>query len=183
MDHLRLHVAYRDVTSTLAFHRFPVRLGRDDTNDCRLDFGFVSRRHATVRIEGGHVVLRDEGSLTGTWVRGGREQVGQHMDVDQGGYGNEFSVGALRFRAEFVQEDEAGAEVDEPLESLSSEDFETRQYAEGRVSRESLELDVLEDLLRAALKRTAAAHQELADVLRSAQSASLEGRKRWPRSS
>jgi pSer/pThr/pTyr-binding forkhead associated (FHA) protein len=125
MDALRLRVAFRDSTSTLTFRRLPVHLGRDDTNDCRLDFGFVSRRHATVGHEDGHLVLRDEGSLTGTWVRGGREQVGQRMDVDLGTYGNEFSIGALRFRAELVRGAEDGAEVDDLLENLGSEDFET----------------------------------------------------------
>jgi FHA domain len=46
-------------------------LGRVDT-DLELDDEQVSRRHASIRVEGNRLVLRDLGSLNGTWVNGAR---------------------------------------------------------------------------------------------------------------
>ncbi|MDR2493312.1 MAG: FHA domain-containing protein [Coriobacteriales bacterium] len=48
----------------------PVVIGRDPSCDLFLNNTTVSRRHAIVEESGHAVVLRDTGSLNGTWVNG-----------------------------------------------------------------------------------------------------------------
>ncbi|MFY1672980.1 FHA domain-containing protein [Plantactinospora sp. WMMB334] len=44
------------------------RIGREDGADVLLDDPKVSRRHATVELAAGRVVLTDTGSTNGTWI-------------------------------------------------------------------------------------------------------------------
>ena len=52
--------------------------GRADS-DVELDDDEVSRRHASIRVEGGRLVVYDLDSLNGTWVNGDRVAVGQPL--------------------------------------------------------------------------------------------------------
>jgi type VI secretion system protein ImpI len=174
MDALRLHVTRGSVTSSLLFQRFPVRLGRDETNDCRLDFAFVSRSHASLALDKGRLVLRDEGSKSGTWVRGGSVRLEAGRSMELGGVGDEFRIGTLRFRAELVRDEEDLQPTQEKLESVDSEDFQTRHYDEGRVDPAALESEAVEASLRASLAQCAAANRALVDVLRTARGGSSE---------
>src|SRR5512138_3791201 len=47
-------------------------LGRRDDADILLGDDGVSRRHATIRVDGDHALLRDEGSANGIYVDGAR---------------------------------------------------------------------------------------------------------------
>ena len=47
-------------------------IGRDDTADLQLRDKAVSRRHATLRVEGETAVIEDLGSRNGTFVNGDR---------------------------------------------------------------------------------------------------------------
>jgi hypothetical protein len=83
------------------------RIGRDDTNECRLDFLSVSCTHCVLDLKDGCLVLRDEASGQGTWVRlprlGDRDQrllPGTYFRLDQAG--GWFRVGPVRLRGEVV---------------------------------------------------------------------------------
>ncbi|MDR0350831.1 MAG: FHA domain-containing protein [Coriobacteriales bacterium] len=49
---------------------FPVLIGREPSCDIFLNNMTVSREHAVIEQEGGKLVVRDKGSLNGTWVDG-----------------------------------------------------------------------------------------------------------------
>lgn len=49
---------------------FPVVIGRDPSCDLFLNNMTVSREHAVIQREETRVVVRDNGSLNGTWVDG-----------------------------------------------------------------------------------------------------------------
>jgi hypothetical protein len=69
-----------------------VTLGRSSA--CALVFSddTVSRRHAEIRVQDGHWMLRDLGSSNGTWVNGRRV-----MEAEVAA-GDEIVLGACRFR-------------------------------------------------------------------------------------
>ncbi|MDF2258703.1 FHA domain-containing protein [Streptantibioticus ferralitis] len=51
---------------------FPLRIGRDHASGLRIGDDSVSRIHAELRREGDVWVLRDLGSMNGTWINGQR---------------------------------------------------------------------------------------------------------------
>jgi diguanylate cyclase (GGDEF)-like protein len=64
-------------------------IGRRDDADVQIRDDGVSRRHATVRVEGEGAVLRDEGSANGTYVDGARvpeARVGDGARIQVGGH-------------------------------------------------------------------------------------------------
>lgn len=71
-----------------------VTIGRDPDADIFLNDITVSRRHATLRLGDGTVVVQDEGSLNGTYVNG--------MSIDKAalGHGDTLQVG--RFQMVFL---------------------------------------------------------------------------------
>lgn len=73
-----------------SFHQ----VGREPASDVFLDDVTVSRRHAEIRRVGRHYVVRDLGSLNGTYVNGTR--IDEHTLYD----GDELQFG--RFRVAFV---------------------------------------------------------------------------------
>ena len=88
------------------------RIGRENGVDVLLDDPKVSRRHATVELVGGRVLLADSGSTNGTWLNdrrvsgltelrdGDRIRVG-HVELrffDPGAASTD-PVGAIRYRA------------------------------------------------------------------------------------
>jgi type VI secretion system protein ImpI len=77
-----------------SFGRFPVRIGRNELNDLRLDSPFVSQFHAVIESHQGKVELRDLGSLNGTLLRGsGRAPA--NTPIDLAPYGGEFAIVSL----------------------------------------------------------------------------------------
>lgn len=77
-----------------SFGRFPVRIGRNELNDLRLESPFVSQFHAVLEYADGLVLLRDLGSLNGTLLRGtGRAQANTPTNLAP--YGGEFAIVSL----------------------------------------------------------------------------------------
>ncbi len=65
---LHLHIDRGDAPTTMHFTSFPVRIGRGEEAECRLEFPYVSRLHARIDLVDGQLVLQDVGSRTGTWI-------------------------------------------------------------------------------------------------------------------
>jgi pSer/pThr/pTyr-binding forkhead associated (FHA) protein len=99
---IRLCVEYSGHKNVIVFNTTPIRIGRDLSNDCRLEFRFVSRRHARIDLREGRLLLTDEGSRQGTWVREGTRRLERHQPIDLATVGHEFRIGALLLRAEPV---------------------------------------------------------------------------------
>jgi len=59
----------------------PVSIGRDPECDFFLNNMTVSRRHALIEVVGSKLMIRDEGSLNGTWVDG---KVVEEADLVEG---------------------------------------------------------------------------------------------------
>ena len=100
MAALLLRVDQAGTSRVLSFKSTPVRLGRDKSNECRLEFPFVSRTHATIDIREGRVVLRDEHSRQGTWSldRSRRLVPGRWESLEA--VGHAFRIGAIELRVE-----------------------------------------------------------------------------------
>lgn len=77
-----------------SFGRFPVRIGRNELNDLRLDSPFVSQFHAVIESHDGMVHLRDLGSLNGTLLRG-TGRAAANTPIDLAPYGGEFAIVSL----------------------------------------------------------------------------------------
>jgi hypothetical protein len=108
---LRLRVTWADQVRIFDFDRTPVRIGRDPSNECRIDFPFVSRLHAQIAVQRGRLMLRDEGSRQGTGFQRGHRQVEPHRFVELAAIGDEFQIGAVNFRLERRAIDEREAET------------------------------------------------------------------------
>ncbi|MEN0062956.1 MAG: FHA domain-containing protein [Myxococcota bacterium] len=68
----------------------PVRIGRADDNTIQIEFdGRVSRNHCEVQSDGSGFVLRDLGSVAGTWVDG--QRITEHVLTD----GQTLQVGSV----------------------------------------------------------------------------------------
>src|SRR5678816_580302 len=81
--------------------RFPVRIGRNELNDFRLDSAFVSQFHAVIELHDGRLYLRDLGSLNGTLLRGaGRAPANTPLDLEQ--YAGEFAIVTLIIQLRLV---------------------------------------------------------------------------------
>jgi predicted component of type VI protein secretion system len=72
---------------------YPFVIGRGSTNDCVLNFAFVSRQHCQFVLRDGKVFLQDLESYNGTFVNGRR--ITQPVAVHSG---DEIGVGPLCFR-------------------------------------------------------------------------------------
>ena len=107
---LSLRITNGVQTTRLLFSRFPVRIGREAPSDCILDFPFVSKCHARLELNDGALVLHDEGSRNGIFVRAGRERVGAGDGVPLAGVGGEFQIGTLRFQAVVLMDGVRGVE-------------------------------------------------------------------------
>ncbi len=95
---LQLDVATADGrTKSFTFDAFPIRIGRDELADCELAFPFVSRHHATIDWRDESLILRDEGSRNGVYVRGTKLEPGERVDLGAVGY--EFEIMTLHIRA------------------------------------------------------------------------------------
>lgn len=65
-------------------------IGRADECNVSLKLASISRRHAAVTIDGGHVTLRDLGSKNGAFVQGRR--IRNEVDLNEG---EEFRLGSV----------------------------------------------------------------------------------------
>jgi len=79
----------------------PAIIGRSRSTDVKLEHPLISRHHCEVYEVDGRMMLRDLGSLNGTFVDGTR-LTEQAMPIEPGG---EFSVGPVTFRAEYQEHD------------------------------------------------------------------------------
>ena len=112
MTTIRLHVDHRGKTSLLTFSEAPIRIGRDPSNECRLEFRFVSRSHARIELNGGRLVLVDGGGRHGTWTRhGGHRRLAAASVTDLESIGYEFEIGPLAIRVDFQAEPEPRIET------------------------------------------------------------------------
>jgi pSer/pThr/pTyr-binding forkhead associated (FHA) protein len=75
-------------------------VGRYRSCEVQLDSSRVSRRHCCLAFGIGEVLVRDLGSINGTWINGQRVEVGrlQHGDV--------LGIAHLRFRLVFLHQNE-----------------------------------------------------------------------------
>lgn len=72
---MELHVCNRNGTLLKAYalgDHPEVIVGRDESCDIRILARTVSREHCAIEVEGDHVVLRDLGSTSGTYVDGNK---------------------------------------------------------------------------------------------------------------
>lgn len=61
-----------------------IKIGRDPKNDYAIDNMSVSRKHATLEITDGRIVLSDIGSKSGTFLaKGGRLERITYMEVSE----------------------------------------------------------------------------------------------------
>jgi len=166
MKTLLLHVSDGPRTTTLEFRSFPVRLGRDPAAHCRLEFPFVSRRHARIDLREGRLTVSDEGSRMGTWVDGGARRLEPGAAVDLESTGNEMCIGLLVVRAEVRDEPDA---VDAQAGDTDvGTNVRTSYYADANIDPSALDAGALEEALVEALAEHLRASQVLADVLRQA---------------
>jgi pSer/pThr/pTyr-binding forkhead associated (FHA) protein/tetratricopeptide (TPR) repeat protein len=86
-------------------HQETVRFGRAPECEVILKGGKVSRHHATLRREGMHFFLRDEGSANGTYVNGDKIQ-----EIELSG-DDDVRIGEIHFRFKVVQGDDRIAQI------------------------------------------------------------------------
>src|SRR5512140_2064947 len=74
MPSLRVQVEELDggTSNTYAFHRSPVRVGRGELNDLRLDYPYVSNWHALIQFDDEGIRFVDLGSTNGSFLGGVR---------------------------------------------------------------------------------------------------------------
>ncbi len=84
----------------------PAVIGRSRSTDVRLGNPLVSRQHCEVFEADGMLMVRDLGSLNGTFV-GQTRIAGQAMPLNPG---DQFSVGPVTFRAEYGGGENGGGE-------------------------------------------------------------------------
>ncbi len=120
---LRLAIANHDegsLVGEVVFHDFPVRIGRDALAEVSLPYGFVTRWHAILAMEGEAVLLWDLGSTNGTTIGSPATRLAPHEKVDLRPRGMAFTIGPLHFTVEVVQAEPAPRQRDRGGPLLSS---------------------------------------------------------------
>jgi hypothetical protein len=115
MKALRLRVVqHPDPPRIFHFDKFPVSVGRSADCDCSLNVPYVSRLHMHFDSIDERLVVRDEGSRTGTWTASGPRRLPSFEWIDVAGLNGELFVGLVHFAAEVVDVDpiDAVANVD-----------------------------------------------------------------------
>jgi pSer/pThr/pTyr-binding forkhead associated (FHA) protein len=136
MRRLRVFIDYGNRKETQSFSGFPVRIGRGESTECRIDLPHVSRCHARLELEDGRLILRDGGSRCGTFIRAARLRVPARTAIDLAAEGNEFQIGLVRLRAELLEEGEE--DEDATLVSEGPGEDETLAY-DGGMDPEALD--------------------------------------------
>lgn len=144
---LQLEVTADGRTRSFTFDSFPVRIGRDESNDCELAFPFVSRLHATIELRGGALVLCDEGSRNGVYVRGARLE--RNECVDLGAVGFEFEIMTVRIRATLRQVPDTATVIDAVPDAANA----THHYADERINPKIVDTHAIVTQVRAAYER------------------------------
>jgi hypothetical protein len=127
----------------------------------------VSRLHACIDFVDGHLVVRDAGSSTGTWILDHTHRLLRGVPIDLSNINNEFHIGPdLRVRAEF--------EADEPTVLVR-----TTCYEQQNVDPQALDADAVEHALLDALANARKASEQLATVLVQASACAPEHVKRF----
>ena len=121
-----------------ALSRDVTTIGRAEACDLRIPLGEVSRKHCTVVVSEGELVIQDLGSSNGTFVNSKRVQQAKL------GAGDAVRLGSLLFVVQ-VDGKPAGDELQEFTEKTtgSTPPGETRAVAEPQVDEELV--DALED--------------------------------------
>jgi len=173
---LHLRIDRGDNQTTMQFVSFPVRIGRGEEAECRLEFPYVSRLHARLELIEGHVFLVDEGSRTGTWVHDHSRRLHSGARVDLETLGNEFHIGPdLRIRVELEIEEPTVQRPDPaPVGTVP-----TTCYEQQNVDPQALDADAVELALLEALADARRASEHLAAVLVQASACAPEHVKRF----
>jgi len=178
---LHLHIDRGDQSTTMHFSTLPVRIGRGEDVECRLEFPHVSRLHARIDFVDGHLVVQDAGSRTGTWTldHAHRLLLGARMDLAT--IGNEFHVGPdLRVRVEFEADEPTVQRPDAPpADSVEGGLVRTTCYEQQNVDPQALDADAVEHALLEALADAKRASEHLATVLVQASACAPEHVKRF----
>jgi len=148
--------------TNLTFTRFPVRLGRDPSADCRLELPFVSRRHATIDLRDGKLVVVDQGSRMGTWVLDGARRLTPGVPTDLESVDNQLFIGLLIVRANLQEQPAVDASANAGV------DVRTSCYADANIDPRALDADAIEEALVEALAQQVLASQSLAEILKQA---------------
>lgn len=151
---LLLHVGMMGETRSFTFERFPVRIGRDSSNECQLAFPKVSRAHARLELHSGRLVLCDEGSAYGTFVRNGTERVaaGGFVDVEQ--EGGTFWIGPAVLFAELKDVGEDDSTLDAPPrdhDTADDRDGPTHHYTQEHIDPGAVDADAVHHLMSGLL--------------------------------
>ena len=82
-----------DCMKQLPIRNFPQVLGRDDSLICSFPSNSVSRRHASLELEGDHLCISDLGSRNGTFVN--RHRISEPTSIN---HGDVIHLGGVEFR-------------------------------------------------------------------------------------
>jgi hypothetical protein len=178
---LHLHIDRGDKQTTMHFVSFPVRIGRGEDVECRLEFPYVSRVHARIDLVDGHLVVQDAGSRTGTWVLDHARRLQLGARVDLATIGNEFHIGPdLRVRVELEADEPTVQRPDvAPTLRLEGALVRTTCYEQQNVDPQALDADAVEHALLEAVADAGRASEHLAKVLVQASACPPEHVKRF----
>lgn len=172
MKTLRLHVTHDKQTTTLFFTSFPVRIGRDEVNECQLTFPFISRTHAVLELEDERLLLRDGGSRYGTHVCNHTRKLAPDERLDLASVGYEFQIGAMGLRAELRDAEGASTVPATPYDDGESgarphnaPQNATEHYAAQRIDPRVVDAHAIVVQLRVLLERQRAAWDEITALL------------------
>jgi hypothetical protein len=170
---LHLHIDRGDAQTTMHFSSFPVRIGRGEDVECRLEFPYVSRLHARIDLIDGHLVLQDAGGRTGTWILDHARRLHVGGRIDLATIGNEFHIGPdLRVRVEL--------EADEPtIQRQEGGMVRTTCYEQQNIDPQALDAGAVEHALLEAVADARRASEHLAKVLVQASACAPEHVKRF----
>lgn len=117
----------------------PCVIGRGKQCDVTIVHPLVSRRHCEIYEENGVVMVRDLGSLNGTFFNGGR--IGRGIALPSGG---SFSIGRLMLRASIP----GGVIADEPESAAGAEKhfLPPLEESSNEPASGSADLDVVDDV-------------------------------------
>jgi predicted component of type VI protein secretion system len=175
---MHLHVDRGRNPTTLHFSKLPIRIGRGEGIECRLEFPHVSRVHARIEMIDGRLFLVDEGSRLGTWVKDHSRRLQPGVRVDLSAVGSEFYIGPdLRCRVS-LEEDEDTIQRPEPEPAPGAVDDDgmipTTYYQDSNVDPQALDADAIEQALLEALADQRRASEHLTGVLLQAAACSPE---------
>lgn len=114
MPSLRVRVEELDggASSTYVFHRSPVRVGRGELNDVRLDYPYVSNWHGLIQFDQEGIRFVDLGSTNGSFLGGVRLERNLPAAISPG---HELLLGRLRLQLSMVATESEAAPPPRPV--------------------------------------------------------------------